>query len=117
MADMKQTLDVLMFQFSLKDIDLIARTVPELKILINHVAGADIDGKPVDTEWAKDLKQAAAHRHVYCKVSGLFQQSHQRPAPKDTDFYRPVLTELWKSFGEDRLIYGSNRPVTRHGGS
>ena len=117
MADRDQTLDVLMFNFSLRDIDLMAKTVPELKILINHVAGADIDGKAVDPDWAKALRQAATHPNVHCKVSGLFQQSHQRPSPTNTDFYRPVLDELWKAFGEDRLVYGSNWPVTRNGGS
>ena len=117
MADRDQTLDVLMFNFSLTDIDRMAKTVPQLKILINHVAGADIDGKAVNPQWAQALRQAATHPNVYCKVSGLFQQSHRRPSPTNTDFYRPVLNELWKVFGEDRLVYGSNWPVTMHGGS
>ena len=47
MAELNQTLDVLMFNFSLNDIDMIAKKVPTLKILSNHVAGADIDGKAV----------------------------------------------------------------------
>jgi len=117
MAELNQTLDVLMFSFSLNDIDMIAKKVPTLKILSNHVAGADIDGKAVDPTWAAALKRAAAHPNVYCKVSGLFQQSHQRPSPTNTDFYRPLLDELWKVFGEDRLVYGSNWPVTMHGGT
>ncbi len=117
MAELNQTLDVLMFNFSLIDIDMIAKKVPTLKILSNHVAGADIDGKAVDPTWAAALKQAATNPNVYCKVSGLFQQSHQRPSPTNTDFYRPLLDELWEVFGEDRLVYGSNWPVTMHGGS
>lgn len=116
-ADMNQTLDVLMFEFSLQDVDQIARRIPNLKIQINHVAGADIDGKPVDPVWAKDLAQAARNPNVYCKVSGLFQQSHQQPSPKVLAFYKPVLDELWNVFGEDRLVYGSNWPVTMRGGS
>ena len=117
LADSDQTLDVLMFNFSLTDIDTIAKRIPHLKILINHVAGANIDGAPVDPAWARDLELAAANPNVYCKVSGLFQQSHQSPAPKDTDFYRPVLDALWETFGEERLIYGSNWPVTMRGGT
>jgi L-fuconolactonase len=35
----------------------------------------------------------------------------------DLTFYKPVLDELWNVFGEDRLIYGSNWPVTMRGGS
>ena len=36
LADMDQTLDVLMFQFSLEDVDMVAKRLPKLKILINN---------------------------------------------------------------------------------
>ena len=117
LSDMGKTLDVLMFDFSLKDIDMVAKKLPNLKILINHVAGADIDGGPVDPNWLKDLKLAAQNANVFCKVSGLFQQSHKSPSPKEAEYYRPVLDSLWNTFCEDRLIYGSNWPVTDRGGS
>ena len=55
--------------------------------------------------------------NVYCKISGLFQQSHQRPSPTNVSFYTSTLDVLTQSFGEDRLIYGSNWPVTMFGGS
>ena len=116
-SDMDQTLDVLMANFTVKDVNQIAQRIPNLKILMNHVAGANIDGNPVDPEWAKDLAQVAHNPNVFCKVSGLFQQSHQQPSPTDLAFYKPVLDELWDRFGEDRLIYGSNWPVTMRGGS
>lgn len=116
-SDMDQTLDVLMANFTVKDVDQIAQRIPNLKILMNHVAGTTIDGKPVDPVWAKDLEQVARNPNVFCKVSGLFQQSRQQPSPTDLAFYKPVLDELWERFGEDRLIYGSNWPVTMRGGS
>lgn len=117
LADMNQTLDVLMFQFSLEDVAMIAQRVPRLKILINHVAGANIDGNSADPDWVAGVKKAAAHENVYCKISGLFQQSHQRPSPTNVSFYTSTLDVLTQSFGEDRLIYGSNWPVTMFGGS
>ena len=117
LADSGRTLDVLMANFSLKEVDRIAQQIPNLKILVNHAAGAKIDGNPVDPEWARDLATAARNSNVHCKVSGLFQQSRRQPSPTDLAFYKPVLDELWKAFGEDRLIYGSNWPVTMRGGS
>ena len=33
-------------------------------------------------------------------------------APKEVDFYRPVLDTIWEAFGEDKLVYGSNWPVS-----
>ena len=117
LADEGKTLDVLMHNFTLKEVDQIAKKVPSLQILINHVAGIKIDGGSVDQTWANDLAQVAQNSNVHCKVSGLFQQSHMQPSPTDLAFYKPVLDELWTVFGEDRLIYGSNWPVTMRGGS
>ncbi len=117
LSDLDQTLDVLMANFSLEEVDRIAQRLPDLKILINHAAGANIDGKPVDLQWAQALAMAADNPNVHCKVSGLFQQSHLQPSPTNLAFYKPVLDELWNVFGEDRLIYGSNWPVTLRGGS
>ena len=116
LAEMDQTLDVLMFKFSLDDVAMIADRLPKLKILINHVAGADIDGKPVDKKWLAGVKRASSHENVHCKISGLFQQSHRSPSPTDVAFYKPTLDALTTAFGEDRLIYGSNWPVSMKGG-
>ena len=116
LAEMEQTLDVLMFNFSLDDVAMIAERLPNLKILINHVAGADIDGKPVDEKWLAGVKRASSYKNVHCKISGLFQQSHRSPSPTAVAFYKPTLDALTTAFGEDRLIYGSNWPVSMKGG-
>ena len=117
LADMDQTLDVLMFQFSLDDVDIVAKRLPKLKILINHVAGANIEGEPADSDWVSAVQNVAKNNNVYCKISGLFQQSHRQPSPKDVSFYQSELDVLWKAFGADRLVYGSNWPVTMRGGT
>ncbi len=117
LAEEGKTLDLLMHNFTLQEADQIAKKIPSLKILINHVAGVKIDGNPVDSTWAQALAQAASNPNVHCKVSGLFQQSQMQPSPVNLAFYKPVLDELWEVFGEDRLIYGSNWPVTMRGGS
>ena len=117
LSDRNQTLDVLMFQYSLDDVDMIAKLLPKLKILINHVAGADVEGKPADPKWIGAVQKVAKNRNVNCKISGLFQQSHRQPSPKNLSFYKPELDVLWEAFGEDRLIYGSNWPVTMRGGT
>lgn len=116
LAQQDKTLDVLMFDFSLHDVATIAERLPKLKIVMNHVANATIDGQAPDIEWAEAMHHAAQHANVYCKVSGLFQQAERRPAPDDVDFYRPVLDIVTEAFGEDRIIYGSNWPVTMRGG-
>jgi len=51
------------------------------------------------------------------KVSGLMEQvkGPEGQAPQETDYYLPILDHLWDSFGADRLIYGSNWPVSDRG--
>jgi len=66
----------------------------------------------LDGAWSAKLRDVAKHPNVFCKLSGLDQQAGVKPAPKELAHYAPVLDLLWECFGEDRLIYGSNWPVT-----
>ena len=45
-------------------------------------------------------------------VSGIFQRAGVKPAPKERSFYSPVFKIVFDAFGEDRIVYGSNWPVT-----
>ncbi len=110
-------LDVLLANFTLEDVITIAKRFPDLKILINHVTGLTITGKAAEADWSKMVSKAAKHKNVYCKVSGIFQRSGQMPAPKELPYYAPILEVVYKAFGEDRIIYGSNWPVTDRGGT
>ena len=94
----------------------LAKRFPEFRIVLDHLAGVRIDGKPPAADWLDAMRTAAKHRNVFCKVSGLVEGTGQRggQAPRDTDFYKPILGALWEIFGEDRLIYGSNWPVCEH---
>jgi predicted TIM-barrel fold metal-dependent hydrolase len=92
----------------------LAAKLPELRIVINHCANVKIDGKEPPAEWAKGMRDCAAARNVACKVSGLVEGTGRRDgtAPGDPAFYAPVLDVLWAAFGEDRLVFGSNWPVS-----
>jgi L-fuconolactonase len=116
LAAMDQTLDVLLNEGDLEHVATIADRVPNLKILMNHAGGINLDGEALDADWLTAFNKAASYPNVSCKVSGLFQRSGRSPAPKDLTFYEPILDAMWKAFGEDRLIYGSNWPVTMRGG-
>jgi L-fuconolactonase len=94
----------------------LADRIPDLRIVINHEANVTIDGKEAEPSWRAGISAAARHRNVYCKVSALAEGTRKRDggAPRDLQFYKPVLDVLWEAFGEDRLLYGSNWPVSRH---
>lgn len=92
----------------------LARLVPDLRLIINHVANAEVTGKEPPEDWRRLMETLANHPRVFMKVSGLVEGARRRngDAPADMEFYRPVLEVLWKAFGPERLIYGSNWPVS-----
>lgn len=104
-------LDLLLGPADLSAAAALAARMPELRIVLNHVAGVRIDERAPDPAWVEGLQRVAGYPNVFCKVSGLVENTGQRPAPADVAYYTPTLDALWQAFGEDRLIYGSNWPV------
>jgi L-fuconolactonase len=91
--------------------------LPDLRIMIEHIAQVPVDGNSPDTQWTEYMLRAAAHPQVSMKVSALMENSTVQPAPADVAFYTPTLDVLWNAFGIDRLVYGSNWPVCERAGS
>lgn len=101
----------------IQTIDRVAREIPGLRIVVNHCLGYDFDGEAPSREWVAAVESLAKNKNVSCKISGLYQRSVPQPAPQDISHYKSVLEVLWSNFGKDRLIYGSNWPVTKHTGT
>ena len=97
----------------------LAGRLPELRIVINHVGNVGIDNNPPPQDWAEGMRVAADHENVFCKISALVEGASRggREAPTDLDFYRPYIDVVWNAFGNDRVIYGSNWPVSDRGAS
>lgn len=113
------TLDVLMNGEGVErigDVDALARAVPNLRIVVNHVLGYNIDGEPPPAEWIAAAKKLGENPKVWCKISGLYQRCVPQPAPKEPEHYRALLDILYESFGPERLVYGSNWPCTKKSG-
>ena len=111
-AEAGKSVDFLVGKFSLKDVDAIARRVPKLRIIIDHFGDIRLDGKALDPAWVEEFRAVAKQPNVTCKVSALYGRVEKQPAPKDIAFYRPILDLAFECFGEDRLIFGSDWPVT-----
>lgn len=101
---------------TLPQVEKLARAIPSLRIVINHVGGAG-DPQNLKPEWASHIQKIAACPNVYMKVSGMPEQVRAKEGqpPSDLSYYLPVLDHLWTCFGPDRLIYGSNWPVSDRG--
>ncbi len=107
-----KSVDFLCGGYSLAEVAEIAKRVPKLRIIIDHFGGVRLTDQPLDAAWVKDFRAVAALTNVYCKVSALYGRVEKQPAPKELSFYKPILDLAFESFGDDRLVYGSDWPVT-----
>lgn len=101
---------------AVKMVDQLARTIPELRLVVDHVIGYNFDGKAVNEEWKAAVGKLAKNKNVWVKISGLYQRSVKQPASQTIGYYESVLDTLWKNFGSERLVYGSNWPCTKNSG-
>ena len=105
--------DVLGRPTDLPTIAAFAQALPSLRIVIDHCANVAVDGRAPPTNWVAGIAAAAAQPNVYCKASGLVEGTGMLGrAPADVAFYRPTLDVLWQAYGENRLIFASNWPVS-----
>ena len=85
-----------------------ARSVPGLTFVLDHLGNPPADtGQPATTgPWAEAIASLAALPNVTCKLSG----AHTSPARASdlAPYYRVVLG----AFGPDRLMFGTDWPVS-----
>jgi L-fuconolactonase len=112
LVDADLALDLLIRTEHLAKVTPLARAFPGLRLVINHVGCLAIDGGRPDPLWETGMAEAAQCPSVHCKVSALPALTRLTPAPTELAFYLPVLETLWRLFGEDRLLYGSDWPVS-----
>lgn len=104
LADANLELDVLGGPAPYADTARLSDRVPGLRIVLNHLP----NDAPRDPLALAALKNRPS---VYGKVSGVLRRVDGK-VPLDAGFYRGSLDELWDAFGEDRLVYASNWPVS-----
>lgn len=113
LADHDLSLD-LVGEDSLPFAEGIADQFRGLRIVLDHLPGLKLDGGPIAKEWGLAMESIARRGKIFIKVSGLVEATGKRDgsAPTDTEFYRPALDLIWQIFGPDRLLFGSNWPVS-----
>lgn len=85
-----------------------ARSVPELAMVLDHLGGPPVgpdQGGDSDL-WAAAIRSLARLPNVTCKLSG----AHTIPA-RASDL-RPYYEAVLAAFGPDRLMFGSDWPVS-----
>ena len=106
MSDAGLTLDVLGGPETLGSVASLSGRMPNLKIVIDHLPFEPFSRKPDRAAYNEGLKRLAPHHNVYAKVSGVLR----RDAGVSGATLR--MDRIWRAFGEDRVLYASNWPVS-----
>jgi L-fuconolactonase len=84
--------------------------VPGLRIIVDHLPSMmerlDANARPAVE---RNLRELASRPSVYIKVSEVMRIVDGRPST-DPALYKPGLDYLFDTFGEDKLIFGSDWP-------
>jgi L-fuconolactonase len=85
----------------------LAGDIPDLVIVVDHLAKPP-RGLPELAEWRAQMAGVARHPTAVAKVSGL-----RRPGmPYSVEALRPVWEAALELFGPERLMFGSDWPMT-----
>ncbi len=106
--------DLLFYVKHLRHADTLGRRLPNLPMVIDHLAKPEIKAHRTDN-WLKDFQAAAKHPNIFCKLSGLITEADwNRWTPDDL---RPYVETALEFFGPDRCMFGSDWPVCELAGS
>lgn len=93
----------------------VARELPELPLIIDHIAKPSISSTRVPPAWTEGMQALADCPQVWCKLSGMLTEADwQQWQPADVF---PFIESVVQSFGCERLLFGSDWPVCLLAGS
>lgn len=106
--------DLLFFVKHLHHAARLARELPELPMVIDHLAKPHIKEGRLD-DWIDNFRAAAKFPNVYCKLSGMITEAdwnNWKPAD-----LKPYVETALDAFGPERCMFGSDWPVCELAGS
>jgi L-fuconolactonase len=86
---------------------VIAEALPDLPLVIDHIAKPRIDEHQFD-DWAAVMDEIARCPNVMCKLSGLTTEAKWHEWK--TSEFQPYVDKVVEAFGPDRTMYGGDWP-------
>jgi len=94
----------------------VANKEPDLKMIFDHLNQPPIAAKEKFGDWGVLMKEAAASRNFYAKISGLGTATKNLTGWTSEDL-KPYLEFALEQFGTERCICGGDWPVSLLAGS
>lgn len=105
------TYDLLVYHHQVEDIlplvDRLCRQ-QDCRLVLDHIGKPDLKAGQLQ-DWQNNIRRLAAHKAVYCKVSGLVTEADWNHWKADD--LRAALDTVLEAFGPERLMFGSDWPV------
>lgn len=101
--------DILVFHYQLKGANSLVQNFPDQPFVLDHFGKPEVS-EGINRKYEQDLRELGKFPNVYCKISGLFTEAENFQW-KPEDLY-PFFDLALEIFGVERLIYGSNWPVS-----
>jgi L-fuconolactonase len=93
-----------------------AAAVPGLTFVLDHLGNVEVTPSP-DEAWAAAFTAFAGLPNTVCKLSGILSEADNTSSEPDVSLLRPYLDLALRCFGPDRLMFGSDWPVSTLGAS
>ncbi len=106
--------DLLFYVKHLRHVPALARHLPALPMVIDHLAKPRIKDRQTD-DWLPHLRAAAAFPNVVCKLSGMVTEANWRHWTVAD--LKPYVQAALEAFGPERCMFGSDWPVCELAGS
>ena len=114
LCDLDLTLDALGYPIHLDNFLTLLTRYPDMRVVIDHCMKPRIrdhaQGPEVFQDWADGMSRLADQTRAYCKFSGLVTEANADWSIEDI---RPYAIHVLRSFGADRVMWGSDWPVCR----
>lgn len=94
----------------------VAEKIPSLKMVFDHLNQPPIQSRQQFGTWGNLMKEAAAHKNFYAKISGLGTTVNIGEAWTANDI-KPYVSFAIEHFGEERCFCGGDWPVSLLAGS
>lgn len=92
----------------------VARSLPDLPLVIDHLAKPEIKNQRIDN-WQSHFCEAAQFPNLYCKLSGMITEADWDQWTADD--IKPFVETALEAFGPERCMFGSDWPVCLLAGS
>lgn len=106
--DYGYTYDLLCYHTQLNAINKLVDKLPNQPLVLDHCGKPDVKGQDLMV-YDENIKTLSQNTNVYCKISGLLTEADWLNWT-ETEIFN-CLDIVFKHFGTDRIMYGSDWPV------